>query len=403
MDPAAQEQVARAIQADAQQQIGRPLSQGEAYGAHFLGIGGLRAFLSAPPNADAMQVYAQAAGPQIAQQAFRANPGLLEPGMTVGQVMDRLNGRMGGGGAIPASAQGGGQQRPAGGMPTPEQFAQLAAQAAAGNEVAGRLVQIWGPFMRQGGGSEPLETIEGPDGRPVLVPRSQAAGRTPVRTPPVQVNMPAGDTVRGRADASVLPDVMKGANDARQLLALFDRADRAVRAVPEGQGAQLLPIVGQAARALGIDIQGTSESEVLRSITNGLAVLQRAPGSGATTDFEMRLYMQAVPRLGNTREGNLRLIDMGRRLARRRMEEAEVWRRHAGEPDLMERLNALPPVFSEEDQRFLGEDAMPAASPGPGGVGTAEPPAAAAPSRPRARNAQGQTLEYNGSAWVPVQ
>jgi hypothetical protein len=109
MDPAAQEQVARAIQADARQAIGRDLSPGEAYGAHFLGVGGLRAFANAPRDADAQQVYAQAAGPQVAAQAFRANPGLLEPGMTVGQVMDALGRRMGGGGqpaATPASAPG---------------------------------------------------------------------------------------------------------------------------------------------------------------------------------------------------------------------------------------------------------------------------------------------------------
>ena len=99
---------------------------------------------------------------------------------------------------------------------------------------------------------------------------------------------------------------------ARSLINFFDRAEQAVRAVPEGAAAQFLPIVGQTARALGYDIPGTSEAEVLRGITNQLAALQRVPGSGATTDFEMRLFMQAVPRLGNTREGNLQLLDLGR-------------------------------------------------------------------------------------------
>lgn len=33
-----------------------------------------------------------------------------------------------------------------------------------------------------------LETVEGPDGRPILVPRSEAVGRTPIRTPAVTVN-----------------------------------------------------------------------------------------------------------------------------------------------------------------------------------------------------------------------
>ena len=158
MDPAAQAQVARAIQDDAQRAIGRPLSPGEAYGAHFLGVGGLRAFVSADPNADAMQVYAQAAGPQVAQQAFRSNPGLLEPGMTVGQVMQRLNARMGGGApaaggdVVPPSAQGGdGQRMP--GMPTPAQFAELVDLAGSPNPRIARWaqaqVQTWAPFMRR--------------------------------------------------------------------------------------------------------------------------------------------------------------------------------------------------------------------------------------------------------------
>jgi hypothetical protein len=246
-----------------------------------------------------------------------------------------------------------------------------------------RALQLRAQMVRQeggGAGSEPLETVEGPDGRPVLVPRSQAAGRTPVRTPPVQVNnMPnPGDTPRARADTATLTDMQRSATEARQIISLFDRAEQAVRRTPEGQGAQLLPVIGQTARALGIEIAGTAEAEVLRSLTNSMAVLQRAPGSGATTDFEMRLYMQAVPRLGNTRDGNLRLIDIGRRLAQRRIEEASIWRRHAGEPDVMERIEALPRVFTENDTRFLMQDAVPASDqdgiPGPGGQGVAIPP-----------------------------
>jgi hypothetical protein len=106
MNPAAQRRVAEAIQADARGAVGRDLSPGEQYGAHLLGIGGLRAFLGADPNADAQTVYAQAAGPGIAAQAFQRNPGLLEPGMTVGQVMQRIGARVGGapGGTTPASS-----------------------------------------------------------------------------------------------------------------------------------------------------------------------------------------------------------------------------------------------------------------------------------------------------------
>lgn len=411
MNPAAQRRVAEAIQADARGAVGRDLSPGEQYGAHLLGIGGLRAFLGADPSADAQTVYAQAAGPGIAAQAFQRNPGLLEPGMTVGQVMQRIGARVGGapGGTTPASSDAPGRS------PRVDvdaaTLAQLQADLAHPNPLVRRDAQARLAvlqFQRQnaGGGSEPLEVVERLDGRGAeLVPRSQAPGRTPARTPPVQVNMP-GENARVRADTQTLQEVNQGANQARAVMALLEQAEGAIARVPEGAGAQLVPILGQIGARLGFNIPGTSEAEVLRAITTQLGVLQRVPGSGATTDFEMRLYMQAVPRLGTTREGNLALVRMGRRLAERKIAEAGLWRRHAGEPDLMDRLDALGPVFSQEDRRILGDDATPVSEqggqPGPGGVGVAEPPPPAQ-ARPRARNAQGAVVEWNGIAWVPAQ
>jgi len=211
--------------------------------------------------------------------------------------------------------------------------------------------------------------------RALALSRLERLGQPPQTT----VNLPQPDGARLRADTATLQAQNEGVTQARSLINFFDRAEQAVRAVPEGAAAQFLPIVGQTARALGYDIPGTSEAEVLRGITNQLAALQRVPGSGATTDFEMRLFMQAVPRLGNTREGNLQLLDLGRRLAQRRIEEANVWRRFAGSEDLFERLDALGPVFSTAEREFLekGPAALPASGPsipGPGGVGTAEPP-----------------------------
>jgi hypothetical protein len=167
-----------------------------------------------------------------------------------------------------------------------------------------------------------------------------------------------GDTVRGRADTDTLKEIQSGANQARSIISLLDRAEQAVRNTPEGMGAQLTPVLGQAAKAFGFDVPGTSEAEVLRGITTTLSTLQRVPGSGATTDFEMRLYMNAVPRLGTTRAGNLELIAMGRALAERKIAEANIWRRHAGEADLQDRLDALGPVFSQAQRAQL--DATPA-------------------------------------------
>lgn len=86
-----------AYQADARAAIGRDLTPGEQYAAWFLGIGGAKAFFAAPRDADARTVYGQAAGEGIADQAFRVNGNLMRPGMTVGQVLDAVQGKVQGG------------------------------------------------------------------------------------------------------------------------------------------------------------------------------------------------------------------------------------------------------------------------------------------------------------------
>jgi len=174
------------------------------------------------------------------------------------------------------------------------------------------------------------------------------------RGQPPQTNVNVSpETSLMRADSDTLKAINEGQGQARALISLLDRTERAVRAVPEGQAARFLPAVGQTLASFGVQVPGTSEAEILNALTGQLAGLQRIPGSGATTDYEMRLFLQAVPRLGNTRDGNLALLDMGRRLARRRIEEAAIWRRYVGQPDLMERLDALPPVFGDSDMEVL--------------------------------------------------
>ncbi len=194
-------------------------------------------------------------------------------------------------------------------------------------------------------------------------PEAQALARGRLermgQAPQTNVTVAPAEGALIKADTETLKQINEGAQQARTLVNMFTRAEEAVRQVPEGTGAQLLPIVGQTARALGVDIQGTSEAEVLNSLRNQLAGLQRIPGSGATSNLDMALYLQAVPRLGNTREGNLKLIDMGRRLMERRIQEAGVWRRNIGQPDIMEKLDELGPIFSPEERRLLQQDAMP--------------------------------------------
>lgn len=288
----------------------------------------------------------------------------------------------------PAAEQPGAPARPVNPnvrLPSPELWERAVIAAAAGDPFAARFVQIWKDFMRQREGVT------------------------------VNNNMPPQESALLRVDAKTLERMDEGATQARAIIAMMDQAERAVRAVPQGAGAQLVPILGQIGARFGFEIPGSSEAEVLQGITNTLATLQRVPGSGATTDFEMRLYMQAVPRLGNTREGNLQLIEMGRALAKRKIDEARIYRQHAGKPDLQERIDALGPVLTDTQRAFLeqgiagrpGIITEPGAGPGPGGQGTATPPPAR-PAPPRVGEVR-EGWRFNGGdpaspqSWSRVQ
>jgi hypothetical protein len=71
-----------------------PVTPSTLWGYHFLGPGGIRAFMQADVNADAYTLYAKVAGEGIARQAFSTNGDLLRPGMTVGQVIQKIEGRV---------------------------------------------------------------------------------------------------------------------------------------------------------------------------------------------------------------------------------------------------------------------------------------------------------------------
>lgn len=304
----------------------------------------------------------------------------------------------------------GGSQAPAGGV----QAAPLPPMAGVPSAMPSRLPGTSGvasPVMTDAGPAAPPQPgtrmAQAPQGAPstgVMPPRPTVTeipgvGRALIspRSPQSQVTI---DQRAGQAMVEIDRDRLKAMQEAtandRRTLATLQRMEQAIRNVPEGLGAQWLPQFGQAARALGIDIPGTSEAEAAQAIQSILTGLARTPGSGATSDFEQRLYMQSVPRLGNTREGNMQLIDMGRRLAQRRLQETQlartVMRRDGNLDRLDDELEALGPVFTPRDIETL--------------TATVSQPSGAAPQqsgRPRARNPQtGAEVEYDGRAWVPV-
>ena len=97
-------------------------------------------------------------------------------------------------------------------------------------------------------------------------------------------------------------------------------------------------------------VQNLTNQEVLRTSFNYLIPRQRVPGSGATSDFEARLFSQATANLANTPEANLILIKGFQALVERKKKIFNVMEKYAKDnKSLLEVADfidkTVPPAF----------------------------------------------------------
>jgi hypothetical protein len=84
------------------------------------------------------------------------------------------------------------------------------------------------------------------------------------------------------------------------LAALRDIGSR----ITTGKTAEIIGALGPYADALGIKIDGLDDIQAYKAITSRLAPRMRVPGSGATSDFEMRTFLDSLPNIGRLPNGN---------------------------------------------------------------------------------------------------
>lgn len=83
---------------------------------------------------------------------------------------------------------------------------------------------------------------------------------------------------------------------------------------------------------LGIKLDGASDIEAYNALIARLTPQQRVPGSGATSDFDAKMFKDSLPRLINTPEGNKQILDVMDQLAENRVARGDIAMRvQAGE------------------------------------------------------------------------
>lgn len=182
---------------------------------------------------------------------------------------------------------------------------------------------------------EPLEQVMGPNG-PILLPRSQAVGMAPYDARNAHAAPPSGNDRRAIGDALGVPvaevDPLSGlaprvaeaagkeqAKQTEKDLAGLREAVAAGRAtqadlnrfdalmnVQETGGIYGVPGIGGLARSIG----GVFDPQVseMNAIADKITPTMRQPGSGATSDFDARMFQSATVGVGKPKEANAAII-----------------------------------------------------------------------------------------------
>lgn len=163
-----------------------------------------------------------------------------------------------------------------------------------------------------------------------------------------------------KLDAQTVADVGSGVRSLRTMLPDLERMAAASDKFGTGAAGGVKLWAGQWADALGIEgIDNLSEGELIRSIQSRLAPQMRATGSGASSDRDVEMFLNSLPNLMQTPEGNKKIVENYRKILDRKQQEERIMRNHyrqnGGTLDgvyqvIDEQLG--PSIFGEDDQAF---------------------------------------------------
>ena len=166
-------------------------------------------------------------------------------------------------------------------------------------------------------------------GRPPKSSQEWMVERSRARAPQTQVQIDqrgeaAFSTEAGKLNAKRFGELVDQGLSARTMIgdisALRDLGSQIETGVP----AEITRQLGPYAEALGIKIDGLAPTQAYRAIVDRMAPRMRVPGSGATSDFEARQFLRALPALANNPQGNEIIQNTLQAVSESQMQAAEI-------------------------------------------------------------------------------
>lgn len=128
----------------------------------------------------------------------------------------------------------------------------------------------------------------------------------------------------GSLSAERFNKIVEGGQEAAGIVADLSSLREIGSRITTGKSAEMQAAIGPWAEFFGVKVDGLSDLQAYEAIISKMAPRMRPPGSGATSDFEMRQFLRGLPQLGNTPEGNTIIANTFEALQRHRIAASEI-------------------------------------------------------------------------------
>lgn len=165
---------------------------------------------------------------------------------------------------------------------------------------------------------QPADPTSGaPSGYKWTDPQNRGAGVTPLpgytRNPGVVINTGENSSAFAKKSdetaATRYGDIVSAGQNAQAFMGDLQSLATLAGQIGTGKGAQVLAAIGPYAEALGVQVDGLTEMQAFEAIRDRLVPQMRTPGAGATSDFDARMFLNSLPTLAKTPEGNQIVLD----------------------------------------------------------------------------------------------
>lgn len=168
---------------------------------------------------------------------------------------------------------------------------------------------------------------------------------------------------------SAYTDAQFAAREAQKRIGIYDRMDKAAEAFKPGASADIRLTGQRWLKELGVNAgENVPEGEVLKMLSQQLAIHAQPKGQGAVSNFEREMFSKSLPNMTQSPEGFRKAVGISRNLEQFDQNVAKIYRdsarEHGGIPnylDVQDKIAALGSPLSDSQMSEISGGAKSAA------------------------------------------